>query len=86
MVDSARTGSGEDGRGYPGPPVGPVPPRGWRPPIRIQPPAPRQLPAQDHAALDGEEQNARTLTYGVGMIAGALLVVLTCLLCAQIIF
>lgn len=71
---------------YPGPPVAPPPPPEWRPPVRIQLPPPRSLPPQDHEALDAAERSARTFTYGVGMIAGAVLVVLTCLLCSRIMF
>jgi hypothetical protein len=44
------------------------------------------LPAQDHPRLDAEERGARTLTYGVGMIAAAVLIVVICLLCSRIIF
>lgn len=47
---------------------------------------PRQLPAQDLPALEAEEGSARTLTYGIGMVAAAVLVVVTCLLCSRVLF
>jgi len=72
--------------GYSGPPPSSTPPPGWRPPVHVQPPPPRRLPAQDLAALDTAEGNARTLTYGVGMVAGAVLLVMMCLLCSRAIF
>jgi hypothetical protein len=46
-------------------------------------PPPRPLPAQDLTALDTEEQQARTVTYGVGMVAGAILLVLLFVLCGR---
>ncbi|MEJ3743197.1 translation initiation factor 2 [Actinomycetes bacterium KLBMP 9797] len=71
---------------YAGPPSSPPPPRGWQPPIVVQPPAPRQLPPQDVPGLEEEERGARTLTYGVGMIAGAVMVIVVCLLCSRLLF
>ena len=71
---------------YPGPPVTMPPPPGWRPPVVVNPAAPGSLPPQDHAAVETEERNARTVTYGIGMIAAAVMVILTCLLCARLLF
>ncbi|MGN9911897.1 translation initiation factor 2 [Phytohabitans sp. LJ34] len=71
---------------YPGPPPSAPPPRGWRPPIVMQPAAPRELPRQDSVGIDEEERSARTLTYGIGMIAAAVLVVVVCLLCSRALF
>ncbi|MEN3612033.1 translation initiation factor 2 [Plantactinospora sp. ZYX-F-223] len=71
---------------YPGPPPSTTPPPGWRPPLHVQPAPPRALPAQDHAALDAEEGSARTLTYGVGLVGGAVVLVLMCLLCSRALF
>ncbi|GAA4146162.1 hypothetical protein GCM10022251_07510 [Phytohabitans flavus] len=71
---------------YPGPPPSAPPPRGWRPPVVLQPSAPRELPRQDDAGIEEEERNARTLTYGIGMIAAAVLVVVICLLCSRVLF
>lgn len=71
---------------YPGPPPSAPPPRGWRPPVVMQPPTPRQLPHQDAAGIEEEERSARTLTYGIGMIAGAILMVVICLLCSRALF
>lgn len=69
---------------YPGPPPSTMPPPGWRPPLHVQPPPPRRLPPQDSAALDAAEANARTVTYGVGLISGAALLVVMCLLCSRV--
>jgi hypothetical protein len=44
------------------------------------------MPAQDIDALDEAEGSARTVTYGVGMVAGAIALLLMCLLCARAIF
>ena len=71
---------------YQGPPRTTPPPRDWRPPTIAQPPAPRALPAQDMDALDDAEGSARTVTYGVGLVAGAIALILMCLLCARAIF
>jgi len=54
--------------------------------VVVTPAAPRTLPAQDTARIDAEEQSARTLTYGVGMVAGAVLVVLLLILCGRFLF
>lgn len=54
--------------------------------MHLQPASPRQLPAQDAAALDTAEQRSRTVTYGVGTAAGVVLVILVCLLCSRAIF
>jgi hypothetical protein len=52
----------------------------------MQPPTPRALPPQDTAGLDEAERGARTLTYGIGMITAAVLVVVVCLLCSRALF
>jgi hypothetical protein len=54
--------------------------------VFLQPPPPRQLPPQDLSRLDAEEQRARTLTYGVGIAAGIVLLVVMCLLCSRVTF
>ncbi|GAA4458101.1 translation initiation factor 2 [Phytohabitans houttuyneae] len=71
---------------YPGPPPSTPPPHGWRPPVVMQPAAPRELPRQDATGIDEEERSARTLTFGIGMIAAAVLVVVICLLCSRALF
>jgi hypothetical protein len=71
---------------YTGPPPTTAPPLGWRPPVVVQPPAPRALPEQDLDGLDDAEQQARTLTYGIGMIAGAIMLVLMLVLCGRALF
>ncbi|MFC6015097.1 translation initiation factor 2 [Plantactinospora solaniradicis] len=71
---------------YPGPPASDTPPPGWRPPVHVQPPPPRPLPAQDLPGLDVAEDSARTLTYGIGLVGGAALLVVMCLLCSRLLF
>ncbi|MEW2376480.1 hypothetical protein AB0883_10295 [Micromonospora sp. NPDC047812] len=74
------------GSGYAGPPATTPPPAGWRPPVHLRPPPPRRLPPQDMAELDAAEQRAQRLTYGVGTVAGVVLVVLVCVLCSRLVF
>lgn len=74
------------GESYQGPPRQSPPPPQWRPPVIAQPPPPRALPPQNINALDDAEGSARTVTYGVGMVAGAIALILMCLLCARVIF
>jgi hypothetical protein len=71
---------------YPGPPRPSPPSPNWRPPTIAQPPPPRALPPQDMDALDDAEGSARTVTYGIGMVAGAIALILMCLLCARVLF
>jgi hypothetical protein len=71
---------------YEGPPAPPPASPHWRPPVVSHPPEPRSMPRQDGPALDAAEGSAKTTTYGVGMVAGAIAIVLMCLLCARVIF
>jgi hypothetical protein len=71
---------------YSGPPRSTPPPPDWRPRTLIQVPPPRSLPPQDAAALDAAEREARTITYGVGMVAGAVLLILLFVLCGRALF
>ncbi len=71
---------------YAGPPPSTPPPPGWRPPLVVQPPPPRRLPPQDEQSLDEAERSARTVTYGIGMVAGAVLLVVVCVLCSRVLF
>ncbi|AEV88697.1 translation initiation factor 2 [Actinoplanes sp. SE50] len=68
---------------YPGPPRADPPPPHWRPPTIATPPPPRAMPAQDMDAIDEAEGAARTVTYGVGLVAGAIALILMCLLCGR---
>ncbi|MFI6760350.1 hypothetical protein ACIBF5_14560 [Micromonospora sp. NPDC050417] len=87
MLDRGPTDATESAPGgYAGPPQGAVPPPGWRPPVQVQPAPPRPLPGQDIPAVEAAEASARTLTYGVGLIAGAVLLVVMCLLCSRVLF
>ena len=71
---------------YAGPPRSAPPPHGWRPPMVIQPAPPRVMPKQDPERLDREEQAATILTKGVGIFAGAVIVVLLLIFCGRILF
>jgi len=71
---------------YQGPPPMTPPPTQWRPPHHIEPAPPRRLPNQDHDRIDVEEAQARTITHGVAMVAAALMIVLSCLLCGRLLF
>jgi hypothetical protein len=51
-----------------------------------EPIPPGSLPEQDHDRLDIEEQAARTLTTGIGLVVGAVLLVLLLILCARAVF
>ncbi|HKT03327.1 MAG TPA: translation initiation factor 2 [Rugosimonospora sp.] len=68
---------------YVGPPRSTPPPRGWQPRTLIQVPPPRALPPQDQPALDAQEQQARTVTFGVAMVAGAILLVVLFVVCGR---
>ena len=68
---------------YQGPPRTVPPPPNWRPRLIVQPEPPRMLPPQDLAALDAQEREERTITYGIGMIAGAVLLVVLLVLCGR---
>ncbi|TDB95062.1 hypothetical protein E1091_10465 [Micromonospora fluostatini] len=81
---SPRPGTGPVG--YAGPPPTVAPPPGWRPPLHLQPAPPRHLPPQDMAGLDSAEQRAQRITYGVGAVAGVVLLVLLGLLCSRLVF
>ena len=37
-------------------------------------------------ALDEAEGSAKTVTYGIGLVAAAIAVILMCLLCARVIY
>jgi hypothetical protein len=52
----------------------------------VEPAPPRQLPAQNHAALDADEQRARRVTRAVALLAAGVLVVLVCALCGRVVF
>ncbi len=54
--------------------------------MHVRPAPPRRLPAQDMDGMDRAEQQAQRLTYGIGAVAGVVLVILTCLLCSRVIF
>jgi hypothetical protein len=71
---------------YAGPPTQPPPPAGWRPPTVMKFPPPRTLPPQDGPRIDAEEQQARTISYGVAMITGAIMLLLIVVLCWRAVF
>jgi len=71
---------------YSGPPPTVAPPANWRPRLLIQPEPPRQLPPQDLTSIDVREREARTITYGIGMVAGAVLLIVLLVLCGRVLF
>jgi hypothetical protein len=79
-------GTGPLGPAYTGPPTAVPPPPGWRPPVEYEPAPPRQLPEQDHTELDTAEQSARTITLGVGLAVGAIVLIVVCVLCSRVLF
>ncbi len=68
---------------YTGPPPTSAPPGSWRPPTVLEPAQPRELPAQNVPAIETAEQQARTFTLGVGMVAGTILLVVLFVLCGR---
>lgn len=81
-----QSGHGEQDSGYTGPPPTLPPPRSWRPPVIHVPAPPRALPGQDVTELEAQERDARTVTYGVAMVAAAIGVILLFALCARVLF
>jgi len=71
---------------YQGPPPTTPPPPGWHPVRIVEPAPPRRLPPQDHERIDEEEARARTLTQGVGIVVGAILVIVLFALCGRALF
>ena len=69
---------------YTPPPRTAPPPPNWRPAVVVEPEPPRDLPRQDHAVIDAAERSARTLTLGVGMIIGAVALIMMFVLCARL--
>jgi len=86
-ASDATGGSATYGGGaYHGPPPTTPPPSDWRPPHIVEPAPPRRLPAQDHIRIDDEEARARILTRGIGIVVGAILIVVLCALCGREVF
>jgi hypothetical protein len=73
-------------RRYEGPPSNTPPPAQWRPRRVVHPAAPRRLPPQDHAAIDAEEEQARSLTRLLGWVGGGALLLVLLLLCGRLVF
>ncbi len=44
------------------------------------------MPPQDDAVLDEQDKAARTITYGVGMVAGAIALIVLIVLCGRALF
>lgn len=70
---------------YPGPPRSAPPPSGWRTPTVVEPLPARTLPEQDIAAIEAEEREAQTFTYGVALLAGAVMIIILVLVCARLV-
>jgi hypothetical protein len=71
---------------YTGPPRTDAAAATWRPKTVLQLPPPHRLPPQDDGVIDRREHQARTVTYGVGMIAGAVAIVVLIVLCGRVLF
>ncbi|MER7008358.1 translation initiation factor 2 [Dactylosporangium sp. NPDC000555] len=71
---------------YTGAPRSTPPPHGWRPPVVESPAPPRKLPSQDVERIAREEQAATILTKGMGLVAGAILLVVLLILCGRVLF
>jgi hypothetical protein len=71
---------------YRPPPPMNAPPAGWRPVRIVEPAPPRALPAQDHAAIDADEERARQVTRNVGLAAVAVIGILMIMLCGRALF
>jgi len=71
---------------YSGPPRPAPGSAATRPPTVIRTAPARKLPEQDIAGLDADERQARTMTYGVGMITGAVALLILFVLCGRILF
>jgi hypothetical protein len=71
---------------YTGPPRADAAAATRRPRTVLQVPPARQLPPQDDAVIDGQEHQARTVTYGVAMIAGAVALIVLIVLCGRVLF
>ena len=52
----------------------------------VQPAEPRALPSQSKAELDLREQSASTVTRGLGLVAGAIMIVMLLILCGRWLF
>jgi hypothetical protein len=52
----------------------------------VQAPPPRRLPPQDPLSLNQAEERARTFTYGIAMVSGAVMFVLVLVLCGRALF
>lgn len=71
---------------YVPPPRMTPPPSGWRPIHIVEPAAPRNLPVQDHEAIDADEARAQNLTRNFGLFAVIAIVALIVVLCGRSIF
>jgi hypothetical protein len=60
---------------YAGPPSTTPPAPGWRPPLIARSAPARRLPIVDDVGIDEAESSARRFTYGLGLMAGAILMV-----------
>jgi hypothetical protein len=61
---------------YSGPPRSQLPARVIPAPLIQPPPPPRELPPQDHDAIDAEERQAQLITFGLAGVAGVLALLL----------
>lgn len=52
----------------------------------VAPHPPRELPWQDLEKVEAAEREARTVTYGIGLVAGAIMLIMLCVLCGRWLF
>lgn len=70
---------------YTGPPTSTPPPPGWKPPVVVPTPPPRAMPEQDQQVMDANEGSTKAVTYGVGIFAAAVVLVLIFIVCARVV-
>jgi hypothetical protein len=78
-------GAGERvGAGYSPPPRTTPPPTDWRPTWVAPTVAPRDLPQQDHEAIDAAERQASRVSVAIAGVASIVLAVMFAVLCGQL--
>jgi len=68
---------------YTGPPPMAAPPEDWRPSVHYQAPPPRDLPTQDHDAINVREDQARMVSYGLAIAGAVVIGLMMFVLCAR---
>ena len=71
---------------YAGPPRSAPPDPDWQPKVLVRTPEARRLPAQNQDALDEIDRNNAALTRGIGLVAGAIGLILLFIVCGRLVF